>query len=257
MSYISLTQKFQAQFMNKKTQGITGFNFPEGHLISNKYEIISKLGGGYEGEVYMVREKQTKILRAAKFFLPIRNINNKAVNFYAKKLHKLRSCSIVINYLTQDTIIHQGEKVSYLVSDYVEGLSLQKFLETYRNKTLSPFQGLHLLHALAKGLEEIHHLKEYHGDLHSENIIIQRYGLRFDLKVIDMFHWGTAKPINIQDDVVDLVKVFYDALGGKKTYAKQPKEVKEICCGLKRSLILRKFKTAGQLRVYLENMTWD
>ena len=110
---------------------------------------------------------------------------------------------------------------------------------------------------MAKGLEEIHNQKEYHGDLHTENVIVQRVGLGYDLKVIDMFQWGAAKPINIHEDVVDLIRVFYDSLGGKKYYAKMPDAVKDICCGLKKSLILKKFKTAGQLRFYLEQMTWE
>ncbi|MCH8043431.1 MAG: serine/threonine protein kinase, partial [Planctomycetes bacterium] len=40
-------------------------------------------------------------------------------------------------------------------------------------------------------------------------------------------------------------------------YAKHPQQIKTICCGLKRSLILKKYRTAGQLREYLEMMQWD
>ena len=56
---------------------------------------------------------------------------------------------------------------------------------------------------------------------------------------------------------MDLIRLFYDAIGGPRHYAKHPREIKAICCGLKRSLILKKFKTAGQLRTYLENMEWE
>jgi tRNA A-37 threonylcarbamoyl transferase component Bud32 len=130
-------------------------------------------------------------------------------------------------------------------------------LERQPGKRLSAFQAIHLLHALASGIESIHELGEYHGDLHTDNIMIQRYGLGFELKLLDMFHWGAPSARHIHDDVIDLVRLFYDSLGGVKHYAKQPHEVKEICCGLKRSLILHKFKTAGQLRRYLETMQWS
>ena len=99
-------------------------------------------------------------------------------------------------------------------------------------------------------------MKEYHGDLHTENIIIQRYGLGFDLKLLDFYHWGTPKPENIREDVIDLVRLLYDAVGGQKYYAKQPPEIKGICRGLKQSLILKNFRTAGQLREYLEILEW-
>ena len=71
-----------------------------------------------------------------------------------------------------------------------------------------------------------------------------------------MFHWGPGRTENIHNDVCDLIRIFYDALGGQKFYSKQPPEVKAICCGLKKSLILKKFRTAGQLREYLETMQW-
>jgi serine/threonine protein kinase len=242
--------------MNKSK--IDSFNFPEGKtLAGGKYQVVAKLGSGWEGEVYTVRETMTGIERAAKFFFPERNKRNKSLIFYAKKLHKLRNCSILIQYATQETLWMRGEKVSFLVSDFVEGEPLHFFLERQSGKRLPPFQAVHLLHSLAKGLEEIHNQKEYHGDLHTENVIVQRVGLGYDLKVIDMFQWGAAKPINIHEDVVDLIRVFYDSLGGKKHYAKMPDAVKDICCGLKKSLILKKFKTAGQLRYYLEQMTWE
>ena len=37
----------------------------------------------------------------------------------------------------------------------------------------------------------------------------------------------------------------------------KPSEIKAICCGLKKSLISKKFRTAGKLRQYLENMRWS
>jgi hypothetical protein len=99
-------------------------------------------------------------------------------------------------------------------------------------------------------------LREYHGDLHTDNVIVNRYGLHFELKILDMFHWSAPKRENMQDDICDLIRIFYDALGGAKHYAKQPKEVKQICRGLKRSLILSRFPNVSSLRQHLEAMEW-
>ncbi len=247
--------------MGKRSSGkymrIETFDLPPGRILAGKYEVVSLLGSGWEGEVYLIRERKTGIERTAKFFFPHRNLREKTSTFYAKKLHKLCNCRIVIQYHTQETITYRGMKVVFLVSDFVEGELLGDFLARQPGKRLTAFQGLHLLHALASGIEGIHHRREYHGDLHPANIIVQRYGLGFDLKLLDMFHWGAPKPENIHDDVCDLVRIFYDAVGGQKHYARQLPEVKAICCGLKRSLILKKFRTAGQLREYLETMQWE
>ena len=232
------------------------FDLKTGRVLANKYEVIKKLGAGWEGEVYLVRENITGIERAAKFFFPERNPNNRTMAFYAKKLHKLRHSPIVIQYHTQETIRYRGMPITFLVSEYVEGELLSEFLARHPGRRLTPFQGLHLLHALAAGIENIHHMREYHGDLHTDNIVIRRFGLGYNLKLIDMFHWGAARKETIHDDVCDLVRILYDALGGRRHYARHPAEIKAICCGLKRSLILKKFRSAGQLREYLETMQW-
>jgi serine/threonine protein kinase len=236
---------------------INSFDFYPGRILAKKYVVIRKLGEGWEGEVYLIREILTDIERAAKFFYPQRNPNNKALRFYAQKLHKLSHCPIVIKYHTQETMLYRSNNITFLISEYVEGLLLSDFISKQPGKRLTVFQGLHLLHALASGIESIHHMREYHGDLHTENIIIQRYGLGYNLKLLDMFQWGAAKSINIYEDVCDLIRIFYDAIGGQRFYAKHPKEIKQICCGLKRSLIIKKFKSAGQLREYLETIQWQ
>jgi len=240
-----------------KGRRITRFDFQPGTKLAGKYQIVSLLGTGWEGEVYRLRECSTGIERAAKFWYPHRNPRNRTIRFYAKKLHKLRHCPIVIQYHTQETITYEGMAVRFLVSEFVEGELLDEYIGRQPGRRLPVFQALHLLHTLAAGIECIHNLREYHGDLHADNIIIQRYGLSFDLKLVDMFHWGPASQDNIREDVVKLVRIFYDAIGGQKYYARQPSEAKAICRGLKRHLILRKFRTAGQLRQYLETMRWD
>lgn len=236
---------------------VDSFDFKPGRVLAGKYEVLSKLGSGWEGEVYLICERTTGIERTAKLFFPQRNPKDRAARFYAKKLHKLRQCPIVIQYLTQDSVTYRGTPVTFLISEFVEGELLSEFLKRQPGRRLSPFQGLHLLHALASGIECIHQMGEYHGDLHTENIIVQRYGLGFDLKLLDMFHWGKPRAQHIHNDTVDLVYIFYEALGGRAHYAKQPPEVKAICRGLKRSLILENFKTAGQLRAYLETLQWS
>lgn len=218
---------------------------------------MSKLGSGWEGEVYRICEKNTGITRAAKFFFPQRNHLNRAVKFYAKKLHKLRHCSILIQYHTQERITYMREPITFLVSEYVEGKLLSNFLTQQPGKRFSLYEGLHLLYALTVGVEEIHKAHEYHGDLHDDNIIVQRKGLSFTAKLVDLYNWGSPDAKNIRDDVYDLIRIFYDSIGGARFYSKYPRQVKEICCGLRKNLIMKKYRTAGHLRQYLEDMPWS
>ncbi len=235
---------------------IESFHFQPGQRIGLKYDVISQIGQGWEAEVYLVRERETGIESAAKIFFPHRNPRNKVLKFYAKKLHKLRNCSALIRYQTLESFYHHGQLVTFLVSEYVEGQLLSDYLKRQPGRRLHFYQALHLLHSLAVGMEQVHQAREYHGDLHSENVIIQRHGLSFDLKILDLFHWDSPRPENIQDDVIFMIRLFYDVLGGAKHYPSLPSEVKEVICGLKATLIIKKFKTAGHLRRFLENMEW-
>lgn len=54
-----------------KLMPIESFDLKPGRILARKYEILSRLGGGWEGEVYMIREKNTHIERAAKLFFPL------------------------------------------------------------------------------------------------------------------------------------------------------------------------------------------
>lgn len=252
----TIVVRYGTKTMKERTQRIESFNLLPGRVIAGKYEIVALLGSGWEGEVYRVKERNTGVERAAKLFFPWRNRYERATKFYARKLHRLRHCSILIQYHTQERIILHGEPTTALISEYVEGELLSEFVKRQPGKRLAVFEGLHLLHALAAGVEQIHRAREYHGDLHDDNIIIRRHGLSFMVKLVDMYNWGAPDADNIRDDVCNLVRIFYDSLGGAAQYAKLPREVKWICCGLKRSMIIRKFRTAGHLRQYLEHLQW-
>jgi tRNA A-37 threonylcarbamoyl transferase component Bud32 len=183
-------------------------------------------------------------------------VGDRAARFYARKLHKLRHCPIVIQYHGSESFTFSRHPITMLVSEVVEGELLEDFLKRQPGGRLQSFAALHLLHALASGIEDIHRLREYHGDLHEGNVIVCRFGLGFVLKLLDLYHWASPRPENIREDVVDMVRIFHRALGGWTRYAAQPPEVKEICRGLRRNLITARFRSAGEIRRHLEDMEW-
>jgi serine/threonine protein kinase len=235
---------------------IESFDLAPGRALVRKYRVLSKLGEGWEGEVYRVLEIRTGIERAAKLFYPQRNVGNRTVKRYARRLHNLRHCPIVLQYHTEEVFSFRRTPISFLVSEYVGGDILPEFLKKRPGRRLTAFEGLHLLHALVSGVKSIHAHNEYHGDLHAENIIVRRFGLEFELKLIDLYNWDCPKRENRQDDICDLVRILYDAVGGQRAYSRQPDAIKYICSGLKRSLILKKFRTVSHLKRHLETLEW-
>jgi serine/threonine protein kinase len=235
---------------------IDAFDFPPGREFLNKYRVIARLGGGWEGEVYKILEIRTGIERTAKFFYPQRNVNDRTSRRCAKKLHKLKDCPILVKYHTEEKIVFRRTPVTAFISEFVKGELLSSFVRRQPGQRLAPLVGLHLLYDLARGVEAIHRRGEYHGDIHDDNIIVSRFGLSFDLKLIDLYRLEHSRADCRKTDIIDMVRVLYDALGGARHYAGQPPAVKYICCGLKQTLILNKFRTMSKLRMHLETMTW-
>lgn len=236
---------------------ITTFDFQPGRKVGPHYVIERRLGGGSEGEVYQIREIDTGIHRAAKIYFPHRDPKRKLATRHAQKLNALRHCPIVLQYHHSEIVTVRSEKCVALISDLVEGEPLENFLKHHRSHRLPPYQALHVLYNLVRGLEAIHAMGEYHGDVHSQNILIQPRGIRYDMALIDFYDWGRPAAYKQRQDIADTVAVFHECLGGRKTYAKQPAEIKAICLGLRRDLIEKRFATMTALRLHLETFEWS
>ena len=233
------------------------FALEPGRIVGGRYEVLELLGSGFEGEVYKVSESYTNKERAIKLFYPHRNKGFKVSIRYANKLDKLRSSPIVIDYLSHEVIWLKGQRVACLTSELIIGEPLSQFVNRQKGKRLGIFPAIHLLYSIVRGVESIHQKGEYHGDLHVDNIMIRRFGLEFDVKIFDLHHWGDSKKDNRDEDVVKIIRIFYDILGGQAHYHKMSPSIKYIVCGLKRSLILNRFRSISALRTYLEMMDWS
>ena len=243
--------------MYRPSRKVKRFDFPAGRSLGGgKYEIERLLGSGWEGEVYAIVEKATGIRRAAKFYYPHRDPTGTSAIAYARKLDALRHCPILLQYHHQEWITVRRKRVMVVISELVEGKKLSEFLLDQPRRRLSTFEALHVLYVLAKGIAPIHARGEYHGDIHDDNIMIRRQGISFDIRLLDFFDLGKPTRGKVHKDVLNLVEVFHTIVGGRTHYRKQPKVVKDIIRGLKDSLILSRFQSAGDLQRHLENLQW-
>jgi len=233
------------------------FDLESGRTIAGKYVIDRPLGSGWEGEVYVITERSTGIKRAAKFYYPHRDPTGKAAIAYARKLDALRHCPILMQYHHQEIVSVRRKKVMVVISELVEGQKLSEFLVSQPRHRLSTFEALHVLHTLVKGITPIHARGEYHGDIHDDNIMIRRVGIDFEVKLLDFFDLGRPTRSKIHKDVLNLIQVFHTLVGGRDNYAQQPRVVKDVIRGLKDSLILQRFDSAGDIQRHLETLSWD
>jgi tRNA A-37 threonylcarbamoyl transferase component Bud32 len=239
--------------MAKKIRPVP-FSFEPGRKVG-RYLVDQFLGGGYEGEVYVILDPATGIRRAAKFYYPQRDPHGKNAIAYARKLDALRHCPILLQYYHQEVIRVRRAPVTVVISELFPGRKLSEFLDSHTK--LSTFESLHVLYELARGIAPIHARGEYHGDIHDENVMIRRRGIGFEVKLLDFFDLGKPSKDKIHKDVLNLIEVFHVITGGREKYANQPRIVKDIIRGLKDTLILDRFDSAGDIQRHLETLEWE
>ncbi|MEZ4272218.1 MAG: protein kinase [Myxococcota bacterium] len=240
---------------NRVKEGVA-FELPPGRKIGTNYEVIRLLGRGTEGEVYKILETDTGIHRAAKLYFLHKDPRSRAVVWYARKLNKLRHCPIVLQYHHTQVIQVARRKVLCLVSEFCDGQQLDSWARSHRGGRLRPYTALHVLYQLARGMEMVHGVGEYHADVHSQNVLIRPRGVGFDMKLVDFYNWGRPANYKRQQDILDAIRLFYEVLGGRPWYSKLPDEVRYICAGLRNDLILKRFPTMSALRLHLETFEW-
>jgi hypothetical protein len=228
-------------------------NLAPGDVLARKYEVLARLKRG-EG-LYVLSERATGIERTARFFTA--GSQRRAASSAAQKLHRLRHCDILVPYRTQETISLGGRDVTFLVSDPAKGEVLRDFLARQPGGKLPVFTGLHLLHALAAGLEKVHAAGEYHGELGVTNLFVRRRGLGFQVQLLDVGEESLPRIGGVQSDVFAMLRIFYEATGGARAYRRHPAPVKTLCCGLRRPQVADKYRDAGALKRYLETMVWS
>lgn len=232
------------------------FGLSPGDSLTWKYEVIDRLGAGSEGEVYKIRETQTGLTRAAKLYFRDAKSAKRLVR-YARKLDALRDCDIVVKYFHSEEVRIGDAFIQCLISEYFAGAVLHDLLKGYRGGRMPPFEALNLIYNLTNGIEEIHARGEFHGDLHTGNIFVERRGVFFSLRTIDFHEWGRSPATERRADILAIARLLYDIVGGRAHYPRQPRAIKEVCLGLRSDLILRKFPTVFHLRAHLETFEWN
>jgi hypothetical protein len=236
---------------------VVSFELPKGRRIGPNYEVLQLLGAGSEGEVYQVTELETGIHRAAKLYFPHINPRGRRAVWYAHKLNKLRNCDVVLQYYHTQEIQISRQRILCLISEFCDGIPVEQWALKQRGGRLHPFIALHVLYGLAKGLEAVHAVGEYHADVHSQNILIQPRGVGFILKLLDFYDWGRRARFKQHQDIVDCVHVLHEMLGGAARYRTLSREVRYIIAGLQRTRILQRFPTMSALRLHLETFDWQ
>ncbi len=157
-----------------------------GMIISDRYEVIDKVGSGGMADVYKARDQRLNRFVAIKILKPEYSSDKSFVNKFraeAQSAAGLSHPNIVNVYdVGDDSGLH------YIVMELVEGITLKRFIERKGKLEVKEAVGIGI--QIAQGMEAAHDNRIIHRDIKPQNIIISRDG---KVKVTD---FGIAKATN-------------------------------------------------------------
>ena len=204
-----------------------------GEILNGRYEILKSVGFGGMAEVYLAkdvlldRKIAVKVLR--KKFLDNKN-QLEQFKREARSAARLIHPSIVTIY----DVCDEGD-ISYILMEYVEGVSLKAFEE--QNGRMDPALAVALTAQLASALDHAHKHNIIHCDIKPQNIvlteamvpkivdfgisrIVSNETMAFTASVVGSVHYFSPEQaqglaVTAQSDIYSLGIVFYEMLTGK------------------------------------------
>lgn len=154
-----------------------------GMFISNRYEIIEKVGSGGMADVYKAKCHRLNRFVAMKILKPEYSDDK---NFVTKFRGEAQSAA-GLSHPNIVNVYDVGDEngLHYIVMELVEGITLKKFIE--RKGKLEVKEAVGIAIQIAMGMEAAHSNHIIHRDIKPQNIIISKEG---KVKVTD---FGIAK----------------------------------------------------------------
>ena len=149
-----------------------------------RYHILSRLGAGGMGEVYLAHDAQLNRNVAIKI-LPAELASD------SERMPRFIQEAKTISALNHPNIltiheIGQAEGTSFIVTEHIDGVTLREHMQSKRVKL---HEVLDIAAQIAAALDAAHEAKIVHRDIKPENIMLRRRDL-----IVKVLDFGLAKP---------------------------------------------------------------
>jgi serine/threonine protein kinase/formylglycine-generating enzyme required for sulfatase activity len=161
-------------------------------VIGGRYTLDRQLGEGAFGEVWQAGDTKAFGRKVAVKFLLEQHLSNAEV---VRRFWQEGQATAALTHPNVVALLEFGEdaKVPFLVSEFVEGDSLRKILETRADekKLLSIDEALAIFRPACGGVAAAHAKNIVHRDLKPENLMVQ--GLNTPTLVVKVLDFGVAR----------------------------------------------------------------
>src|SRR5580692_12814233 len=207
-----------------------------GHLLAQRYEILSLLGEGGMGAVYKAKDVELSRMVALKVIRPDLARNRAILDRFKQEL-------ILATQVTHRNVVRiydlgEAEGIKFITMEYVEGEDLAAIL--HRRTKLPPQEAVAIIEQVCRALEAALRVGVIHRDLKPQNIMCEKsgrilvmdFGLAKTLEGERMTQTGAmvgtmeymspeqalAGNLDQRSDIFSLGLIFYELLTGQTPF---------------------------------------
>jgi eukaryotic-like serine/threonine-protein kinase len=143
-----------------------------GHLLAQRYEVLSLLGEGGMGAVYKAKDVELGRVVALKVIRPDLARNRAILDRFKQEL-------ILATQVTHRNVVRiydlgEAEGIKFITMEYVEGEDLAAVL--HQRTKLPPQEAVGIIDQVCRALEAAHRVGVIHRDLKPQNIMCEKSG---------------------------------------------------------------------------------
>ena len=208
-----------------------------GHLLAQRYEVLSLLGEGGMGAVYKARDVELGRMVALKVIRPDLARNRAILDRFKQEL-------ILATQVTHRNVVRiydlgEAEGIKFITMEYVEGEDLAAII--HQRTKLPPREAVAIIEQVCRALEAAHNVGVIHRDLKPQNImwetgsgriLVMDFGLAKTLEGNRMTQTGAmvgtmeymspeqalAGNLDQRSDIFSLGLIFYELLTGQTPF---------------------------------------
>lgn len=144
----------------------------KGTFISNRYEILSRVGAGGMSDVYKAKDHKLNRNVAIKV---LKTEYSKDKNFVSKfRVEAQSAASLIHPNIVNVYDVGEDDGLYYIVMELIEGITLKRYIE--KKRQLSVKETISIAIQIANGIECAHNNQIVHRDIKPQNIMISREG---------------------------------------------------------------------------------
>jgi eukaryotic-like serine/threonine-protein kinase len=207
-----------------------------GHVLGQRYEILSLLGEGGMGAVYKSRDIELNRIIALKTIRREYAGSTAIIDRFKQEL--ILSTTVTHRNVVRIYDLGEAEGMKFITMEYVDGVDLRTLI--HGRKKLPAEEAVDIIQQACKALEAAHSVGVIHRDLKPQNImrdpngrvLVMDFGLARTLEGDGMTQTGAlvgtmeymspeqalGKPLDQRSDVFSLGLIFYELLTGQTPF---------------------------------------